>query len=332
MFQTLMTTFPFLMVDFLGHPVWQWSLFASIVITLLVLDLGVFHKTDKEMGVTESLWFSAFYIAIACMFGTWVWYEMGAKTGGDFFTGFFVEKTLSIDNIFVIGLIFTYFQIPRKYQYRALVWGILAAIVFRGIAIAACAAIVQQFNWVMYLFALFLIATGVKMFFKQDEEHDISKNYAVRFCKKYMRVTDEMHGNKFFIRKIDLNTGKMAMFATPLFLSLVVINIADIVFAVDSVPAIFAITTDTFIVYTSNIFAILGLRALYFALSAMVHRFEYLKYALAAVLIWIGMKIFIADIWMKVPSLISLAITLGILVSGILFSLWKTSNNKPAAH
>ncbi len=322
--ELISTIMPYISGDFLGHPVWQWLVFSAVVVVLLALDLGVLHKTDKEMGVAESLWLSLFYILMACTFGLWVWYEMGSKTAIDFYTGFFVEKSLSLDNIFVIGLIFGYFNIPRKYQYRALVWGILGAIVLRGIMIGVGAAVVKEFHEILYFFAAFLIITGVKMLFKQDEEHDISKNRTVRFLKKYMRVTDELHGQKFFVRKQDLNTGKMASFATPLFLSFVVINIADVVFAVDSVPAIFAITTDTFIVYTSNIFAILGLRALYFALSAMVHRFEYLKYALALVLVWIGMKIFISDFVMKVPSLFSLVLTLGILTVGVVYSMAKT--------
>lgn len=315
---------PYLNGDVLGHPLWQWLVFMAVVVVLMALDLGVLHKTDKEMGIAESLWLSLFYILMACTFGGWVWYEMGVDKAIEFYTGFFVEKSLSLDNIFVIGLIFGYFGIPRKYQYRALVWGIIGAIVLRGVMIGVGAAVVKEFHEVLYFFAAFLLLTGVKMLFKQDDEHDVSKNKTVKFLKKYLRVTDELHGQKFFVRLKDANTGKVAAFATPLFLSFVVINIADVVFAVDSVPAIFAITTDTFIVYTSNIFAILGLRALYFALSAMVHRFEYLKYALAVVLIWIGAKIFINDFYGKVPALFSLALTMGILTAGVVYSLYKT--------
>ncbi len=327
----LLQLFPFIALDFLGHPVWQWLVFMAVVGVLMILDLGVLHKKDKEMGIAESLWLSLFYVMMACLFGGWIWYEMGAAKAIDFYTGFFVEKSLSLDNIFVIGLIFGFFNIERKLQYRALVWGILGAIFLRGIMIALGAAVVQQYDWVLYFFAAFLLFTGLKMLFKADEEHDISKNKTVKFLKKYMRVTDELHGQRFFIRKLDLNTNKMAMFATPLFLAFVVINIADVVFAVDSVPAIFAITTDTFIVYTSNIFAILGLRALYFAVSAMVHRFEYLKYALALVLVWIGLKIFLHKI-IHIPSLFSLALTLAILTGGVFYSMWRTRGKTPAGH
>ncbi|MFZ1564976.1 TerC/Alx family metal homeostasis membrane protein, partial [Sphingorhabdus sp.] len=234
---------------------------------------------------------------------------------------------LSIDNVFVISLIFTYFAIPAKYQYRALLWGIIAVIVLRGIMIALGAALVEQFYWTLYLFALFLIATGIKMLFSGDQEMDVESNPVVRFMNKHFRVTPELHGEKFIVKVPDDKTGKMVRAMTPLLLALIVINLADLVFAVDSVPAIFAITTDTFIVYTSNIMAILGLRALYFALAAMVHRFHYLKYALALVLVFIGSKIFVADFLLsggKFPPVLSLGVTFALILGGIGFSLWKT--------
>jgi len=224
----------------------------------------------------------------------------------------------------VISLIFGYFAIPRRYQYRALVWGIIGVIVLRGIMIAAGAALVQQYSWVLYIFGAFLIATGIKMLVVPEGEQDISKNPVVRFMRKHMRVTDELHGQKFFVRQMDATTGKKLSYATPLFLALAVINIADLIFAVDSVPAIFAITTDTFIVYTANIMAILGLRALYFALAAMVHRFHYLKYALALVLVFIGGKIFWNQMVGKLDPAISLGVTALIIAGGIFVSLWKT--------
>ncbi len=319
----------FLTMDWLGTPVWFWLSFIGLVAALTAFDLGILHKEDREMGIGESLKLSAFYITIALLFGAWVWAEKGADLGMKYYTGFFIEKALSIDNVFVISLIFTYFAIPRMYQYRALVWGIIAVIVLRGLMIAGGAALVQNFYWTLYIFAAFLIATGVKMLFTGDQEMDVAKNPAVRFISKHMRVTPDLHGQKFFVIVPDSKTGKLATAATPLFLALVVINLADLVFAVDSVPAIFAITTDTFIVYTSNIMAILGLRALYFALAAMVHRFHYLKYALALVLVFIGSKIFVADFLMdggKFPPLASLLVTLGLIAGGILVSLWKTRN------
>ena len=317
----------FLFADWLGTPVWFWLSFIGIVIALTAFDLGILHKEDREMGISESLKLSAFYISIAMAFGVWVWLQKGAVSGMQFYTGFFIEKALSIDNVFVISLIFTFFAIPRKYQYRALLWGIIAVIFLRGIMIAAGAAIVQEYYWVLYIFAAFLIATGIKMLFTGDQEMDIAKNPVVKFISKHMRVTKELHDEKFFVKVPDEKTGKMVRAATPLFLALVVINLADLVFAVDSVPAIFAITTDTFIVYTSNIMAILGLRALYFALAAMVHRFHYLKYALALVLVFIGTKIFVSDFIMdgdKFPPVMSLVVTFALILGGILFSLWKT--------
>ena len=319
----------YLAADWLGTPVWFWAAFLAIVIALTAFDLGVLHREDKELGIGESLKLSAFYIGVALLFGVWVWVERGGTAASEYYTGFFIEKALSIDNVFVISLIFSYFAIPAKYQYRALLWGILAVLVLRGLMIAGGAALLSQAYWVLYLFAAFLIVTGIKMFFAGDEPMDIGKNRAVQWISRHMRVTKELHGQHFFVRVPD-KTGRMVRAATPLFLALVVINVADLVFAVDSVPAIFAITTDTFIVYTSNIFAILGLRALYFALAAMVHRFHYLKYALAAVLVFIGTKIFVSDFLLdggKFPAWVSLAVTAGLIAGGVLYSLWKTGGD-----
>jgi tellurite resistance protein TerC len=317
----------FLFADWLGTPLWFWLAFLGIVVALTAFDLGVLHKEDKEMGISESLKLSAFYISIALLFGIWVWFQKGADLGMKYYTGFFIEKALSIDNVFVISLIFTYFAIPRMYQYRALLWGIIAVIVLRGLMIAVGAAVVQEWYWVLYFFAAFLIATGIKMLFAGDKPMNVANNPVVKFISRHMRVTPELHAEKFFVQVPDAKTGKLVRAATPLFLALVIINLADLVFAVDSVPAIFAITTDTFIVYTSNIMAILGLRALYFALAAMVHRFHYLKYALALVLVFIGSKIFVSDFLMagdKFPPVLSLVVTLALIAGGILYSLWKT--------
>jgi tellurite resistance protein TerC len=327
----------FLFADWLGTPVWFWLAFIGLVVALTAFDLGILHKEDREMGIGESLKLSAFYITIALAFGAWVWAEKGADLGMKYYTGFFIEKALSIDNVFVISLIFTYFAIPRMYQYRALLWGIIAVIILRGMMIAGGAAIVQNWYWVLYIFAAFLIATGIKMLFAGDTHMDVAKNPVVRFLSTHMNVTKDLHGQKFFVKVLDSKTGKLVNAATPLFLALVVINLADLVFAVDSVPAIFAITTDTFIVYTSNIMAILGLRALYFALAAMVHRFHYLKYALAIVLVFIGSKIFVSDFLLggaKFPPVLSLGVTIALIAAGIFYSLWKTRGDPvtPASH
>ncbi len=317
----------FLMLDWLGTPVWFWLSFLGLVVTLTAFDLGILHKQDREMGIAESLKLSAFYIAIALAFGGWIWLEKGADLGIKYYTGFFIEKALSIDNVFVISLIFAYFAIPARFQYRALVWGIVAVVVLRGLMIAGGAALVENFYWTLYIFAAFLIATGVKMLFTGDQEIDVANNAAVRFISKHLSVTAEHHDQKFFVKVLDEKSGKLVRAATPLFLALVVINLADLVFAVDSVPAIFAITTDTFIVYTSNIMAILGLRALYFALAAMVHRFHYLKYALALILVFIGTKIFVSDFLLdgaKFPPVMSLVVTFILILGGVFWSLWKT--------
>lgn len=320
----------FLNADFLGQPAWLWFAFLTLVGLLLAFDLGVLNKQDKELGIGESLKLSVFYIAIAMAFGAWIWWSMGPTSGIEYFTGYAIEKALSIDNVFVISLIFGYFAIPPKYQYRALVWGILAVLVLRGFMIAIGAALVQEYDWVLLLFGAFLVATGIKMLFVGEGETDVSKNPVVRFLSGRMRITKELHGERFFVRQPDPATGKLVSFATPLFLALVVINVADLVFAVDSVPAIFAITTNTYIVFTANIMAILGLRALYFALAAMVHRFEYLKYALAIVLVFIGGKIFWNYFYGKLDPAISLGVTLALIGGGILFSLWKTRGNDEA--
>ncbi|AWM88937.1 TerC family protein [Microvirga sp. 17 mud 1-3] len=320
-----------LLAGWLGKPLWMWLAFLGIVISLLALDLGVFHRTNREIGVRESLLLSAFYITLGLLFGGFVWWTLGPESGLNYLTGFALEKALAMDNVFVIAMIFGFFAVPRVYQHRVLFWGILGVIVLRAIMIGFGAAVIAQFSWVLYVFAAFLIATGIKMLVFSDKDYDIARNPVLRFMRRHFNVTDEHHGEHFFVRKPHPSTGRPARFMTPLFLALVLIEIADVVFAVDSVPAIFAITTDPFIVYTSNIFAILGLRALYFALAAMVHRFHYLKYALALVLIFIGTKIFLADALGldKIPALVSLGVTFGLLGGGVAWSLWKT-RNEPA--
>ena len=316
----------FLFVDWLGTPLWLWLSFLAIVIVLLVLDLGVVHRKTREIGIRESLITSGVYILLGLAFGGWIWWYMGATAGMNYITGFVVEKSLAMDNVFVIAMIFTYFAVPRLYQHRVLFWGILGVIALRAVMIGLGATLVEQFSWVLYIFAAFLILTGVKMWIFADREYDVSANPALKFVRKHFRITDKLHGERFWVRQPEPGSGRTAWYMTPLMLALLMVEIVDVVFAVDSVPAIFAITTDPFIVYTSNIFAILGLRALYFALAAMVDRFHYLKYALALLLIFIGSKIFVADALgiAKIPPAASLSITFGILAAGIFWSLWKT--------
>lgn len=313
----------------LGKPLWIWAAFISVVVFLLALDLGVLNRNDREISVKQSLRLSLFYISMGLLFGVFIWLYLGADSAQEYYTGFIIEKTLSMDNIFVISLVFSYFAIPRNYQYRVLFWGILGVIVLRGILIGIGAELVHRFEWALFVFAAFLIFTGVKMLIGSDHEPDMASNPVIRIVKRHIRVTDALHGHRFFVRMKDDVSGKRKLFATPLFLALLVVEFVDVIFAVDSVPAIFAVTTDEYIVYTSNIFAILGLRALYFALAAMIHRFAYLKYSLSAVLIFIGGKVFYPLIsgGEKVPSAVSLSITLAILAAGVLYSLHKTKQD-----
>jgi tellurite resistance protein TerC len=326
----------FLALEFLDKAVWIWLIFLAIILVLLILDLGVLHRDQHEIGVKESLKLSSFYISVSLLFGLFVWWEMGQESALEYYTGYIIEKSLSIDNIFVMAIIFSALYIPRKYQHRVLFWGILGVIVMRGIMIGLGAALVHSFEWVLYVFAVFLMFTGVKLLFMKDEgDHGkaVENNPIIKFCKKHFHITDNLVGQKFFVRQPDPKTGKEVLFMTPLFLALLTVECADLIFAVDSVPAIFAITTDTYIVYTSNVFAILGLRALFFALSAMIERFAYLKYALALILIFIGSKVFIMDLFHmeKFPASISLGVTLALLAGGIFYSLYKTRDLAPSA-
>ncbi|MBI5276804.1 MAG: TerC family protein [Burkholderiales bacterium] len=320
----------FLQADFLGQAAWLWLAFIVIVVCLLAFDLGVLHKDEREIGVRESLWLSGGYVAVATVFGAWLWWQLGSGRGVEYFTGYIIEKSLSMDNVFVIAMIFSFFAIPRQYQHRVLFWGILGVIVLRAVMIGLGAALVSQFSWVLYIFGAFLVLTGFKMLWMANHQPDLEKNVLLRWLRKVMRVTPQIRGSAFFVREPHPASGRPVAWATPLFLALCMVEFADLVFAVDSVPAILAITDDTFIVYTSNIFAILGLRALYFALAAMIHRFAYLKYALALVLVFIGGKIFLVNIIGKVPAVVSLGVTAILITGGVLVSLWKT-RGQPAA-
>ena len=337
----------FLTTDFLGKDLWIWFAFIASVGALLAFDLGVVNREDHEISIKESLGVSAFYVAIGLGFAGVVWAlynnaspdtspdpQLLALAGAErawaaaqlYLTGFAVEKMLALDNVFVISLVFTSLAIPRLYQHRVLFWGILGVIVLRALMIGLGAALVSQLSWMLYVFGGFLILTGIVMLRKGDHDPDMSRNKVLTWLKRHLNVTPDLHGNRFRVRLPDSNTGKLRWFATPLLLALLFVEIIDLVFAVDSVPAIFAITSDPYIVYTSNIFAILGLRALFFALAAVVHRFHYLKYALALTLVFIGSKIFLGDLFEngKFPALWSLAIIASLIGGGIIYSLWRT--------
>jgi len=318
---------------FLGTPLWLWFTFIGVVVALLAFDLGILNRESHEIGIAESLKLSAFYISLGVGFGGFVWYLLGSASAAEYLTAYVVEKTLSLDNVFVIALTLSFFAIPRLYQHRVLFWGILGVIVLRAIMIGVGATLVAQYAWVLYIFAAFLILTGIKMLVTKEKETDLSNSRVLAFIRRRFRVTEGLEGGAFTVRRPDPVSGKPVLYITPLLLALIIINIVDLVFAVDSVPAVFAITSDPFIVYTSNIFAILGLRALYFALAAVLHRFEYLKQALAVLLVFIGSKVFVAEAlgWEKFPASWSLGITFAILAAGVGYSLWKTRRHKPAA-
>jgi tellurite resistance protein TerC len=306
----------------LGHAAWLWLAFAGLVMGLLVLDLRVLDGKAGVAPLRQSVLLSAGYIGIAVLFGAFVWWKLGSVSGTAYFTGYLIEKLLSIDNLYVIALIFTYFAIPARYHHRVLFWGIIGALVLRAVLIGVGATLVRELAWILYLFGAFLIFTGIKMLLSGNRSRDIGDNSLLKWLRRRLRMTD-LTGNAFFVRKPDPETRRPVRWATPLFTALCLVELADIAFALDSIPAIFAITTDPFVVYTSNIFAILGLRSLYFVLGAMVQRFEYLKYALALILIFIGGKVLLAKLVGEIPPSISLLVTLVALGSGILGSIWK---------
>lgn len=320
-----------LSLSVLGTPLYFWILFLAVVLALLVFDLGIVHRKVKTIKARESFLLYGFYMAIALAFGVFVWFSRGSQSGLEFFTGYLIEQSLAMDNIFVIALIFGFLKIPAQYQHRVLFWGIIGVLVFRAILIGVGAALVANFSWILLLFGAFLVFTGIRMFVKQDDGPDIANNPLLRYMRRHFRITDSIEGQQFLVRKPDPKTGELVRWMTPLMVALILVEIADIVFAVDSVPAVFAITQDPFIVYTSNIFAVLGLRSLYFALAAAVHRFKYLQYSLATILVLVGGKVFLVPLGIKIDTAISLVATIGILAAGVLYSLWKTKTAPPLA-
>lgn len=294
--------------------IYVWIGFLLFVFLMLALDLGVFHRKAHEVKLKEALIWSAIWISVALVFNYGVLVFMGEVKAMEFLTGYVIEKSLSVDNLFVFIMIFSYFNVDPKYQHRVLFWGIIGALVMRAIFIFAGVALINKFHWIIYVFGAFLIFTGIKMLLHREEKLEPEKNPLVRLFKKFMPVTNTSHGDRFFVR---IN-GKL--FATPLFIVLLMIEFTDLIFAVDSIPAILAITNDTFIIFTSNVFAILGLRALYFALAGITKYFYYLKYGLSAVLVFVGIKMTIVDLY-KVPIAYSLLTISSIIVLSIIVSL-----------
>lgn len=293
-------------------------LFNLFVLLMLALDLGVFHRKSHEVSLKEALTWTFVWVFLALVFNALIYYWRGQQQALEFFTGYLVEKALSVDNIFVFIMIFSYFQIPSKYQHRVLFWGILGALVMRAIFIFAGVAMIEKFHFTIYIFGALLIYTGYKMFFHHSIKIEPDKNPVVRFFKKFMPVVPELRGDKFFVRE------NGTRYATPLFLVLILVETTDLIFAVDSIPAILAITQDQFIVYTSNVFAILGLRSLYFALAGVVHRFWLLSYGLAIVLVFVGVKMLMVDLY-KIPIEWSLMF-IGAVITGSILISWKVKN------
>jgi tellurite resistance protein TerC len=294
-----------------------WSVFACVIIILLIFDLGVLNKKDEIITFKKSAYLSLFYIAISCLFGLFVFREFGSESASEYYTGFLLEKTMSLDNIFMISMIFRFFKIPQQYQHRVLFWGILGVIVLRAIMIYVGAALLEQFSWILFILAAVLIVTGIKTLYMLDKPPTkISDMFIFKWVSSHLNLHPELVGNKFTIRK----NGKL--FFTPLFMALVTIESMDLIFAIDSIPAIFAVTQNSFIVYSSNIFAILGLRALFFCLEDIVERFKYIKYSLAIILILIGVKILVAH-FIPIPKLIPLLLTIVLILIGIVVSVIK---------
>jgi tellurite resistance protein TerC len=297
-------------------PLWTWSAVLAVIAGMLAVDL-LAHRREHVISLREAATWSAVWVSLGAAFGGVIWWAYGAQAGGEYFAGFLIEKSLAVDNIFVFALIFSYFAVPRQYQHRVLFFGVLGALVFRAVFIAAGAALIGQFQWVLYLFGAFLVLTGVKMYRQRSEHIDPSDNPVLRGARRLIPSTPDYHGKRFWVRQ----DGRWL--ATPLFFVLILIETMDIVFAVDSIPAIFAVTTDPFLVFTSNAFAILGLRSLYFLLADLMHRFIYLKAGLSAILVFVGAKMLLLDV-VKIPIALSLAVIIGCLAVAVVASLRAT--------
>ncbi len=303
---------------------WLWAGFNLFILAMLALDLGVFHRKSHEISVREATVWSLVWVSLALLFNAGLWYFRGSQPALEFLTGYLIEKSLSIDNIFVIALIFSYFSVPAKYQHRVLFWGILGALVMRAAFIFAGTALLAQFHWIIYVFGAFLIFTGIKMALVRDSGIHPEHNPLLKLIRRVMPVTNDYQQDHFFVRQ----AGRWA--ATPLFLVLVLVETTDLVFAVDSIPAIFAVTRDPFIVYTSNVFAILGLRSLYFVLAGVMGKFRYLKLGLSAILVFVGVKMTLVEIY-KIPSGLSLGVIATILTVAVVASLLKSRREERLA-
>jgi len=300
-------------------PLWLWLLFGVFVFTLLALDLGVFHRRDKTVTTRSALCWTAIWIALALLFNLYLYWQFGSEPALEYLAGYLMEKALSVDNLFVFLLLFRYFAVPAPLQHRVLFWGILAAIVFRGLFILAGSILIQSFAWMLYLFGVFLVLTGGKLVFSKSEVIHPEKNWVLKILRKFIPVLRRYKGNHFLLKR------KGKYYATPLLLVLLTLEATDVIFALDSIPAIFGITQDPFIIFSSNIFAILGLRSLYFALSGMMNKFRYLKYGLGAILVFVGLKMLVHE-KIDIPISVSLATLAVLLGTSVLASLLRPSS------
>lgn len=299
----------------------EWMAFMGIILFMLFLDLGVFHKKVHKVSIRESLIWTGVWVVLSLTFNLYIYHYVGKQAGLEFLTGYIIEKSLSIDNIFVISLIFTYFKVPPQHQHRVLFWGVFGALVFRVIFIFAGVALIQKFEWMIYIFGAFLIFTGIKMLKEDEKTVEVEANPFIKFARKHLKITDKFEGENFTVVK----NGKK--YFTPLFLVLIMIESTDIIFAVDSIPAILAVTSDPFIVFTSNVFAILGLRSLYFALNGLMEMFEYIGYALSGILIFVGAKMVMTPFY-HVPTTASVAIIVTLLAVSVLASIYFPRNKR----
>lgn len=304
--------------------IWLWSGFGILIVSMLALDLGIFNRKAHEPTFKEAAIWSAVWVSLALGFNAVIYYFMGAQPAVEFLTGYLIEKALSVDNIFVFVMLFSVFAVPIKFQHRVLFWGIIGAFLMRGIMIALGAYLIEQFHWVIYLFGAILVFTGAKMALQNHNSTiDTKNNLIVRWFRKFMPVTDTYREDKFFVKEKSLraeDAGQAVWFATPLFLVLLLVEATDLIFAVDSIPAIFAVTRDPFLVFSSNVFAILGLRSMYFMLAGIVHRFHLLKFGLAFILVFVGAKMLFIDIY-KIPVLLSLAVIAVTVAASVVLSL-----------
>lgn len=295
---------------------WWVGLLVGILI-MLAIDLFL-HRSAHVIALKEAAWWSALWVAIGLAFGGLIWWSFGSEFGLQYFSGYIIEKSLAVDNVFVWAMIFTYFAVPREYQHRVLFYGVLGALIFRGIFIAAGSWLIASFAWTLLIFGGFLIVTGVRMLIQRNEHIDIEHSKTLRLFRRFVPMTDEYVGQKFWVRR----SGRLI--ATPLLAVVVIVEVTDIIFAVDSIPAIFAITQEPFLVFSSNALAILGLRAMYFLLADLIHRFVYLKLGLSLVLVWVGVKMIVSHLWVKIPTVASLSVVITLITVSVVASLWAT--------